>query len=95
MALQNVEKIEQQEVHKKTWFQKFRGRFAAATGATTGLILTNPAHAEGYDISQIGTVITGQLGASGTLIVTILIAAAGLTALIIGYKKLNAGAKAA
>ena len=41
MALQNVEKTEQQEVHKKTWFQRFSGK-AAATGAiVTGAVVAS------------------------------------------------------
>ncbi|WP_119686222.1 hypothetical protein [Acinetobacter ursingii] len=94
MAYSNVTPMVQQ-VHQKTWFQKFRGRLAAGTAATTGLILANSAHAEGTDLTAVGTAITGQLGAAGTIIVSILVAAATLTAMIIGYRKLNKGANAA
>jgi len=94
MAYQNVEVIEQQ-VHQKTWFQKFRGRLAASTAATTGLIIASNANAADLDLTAVGTAVTGQLGAAGTIIVSILVAAATLTALIIGYKKLNKGANAA
>lgn len=95
MSYQNVTPIQQQEAHKKTWFQRFRNKVAVGFTAVGSYALANTANAAEYDISAIGTAITGQLGASGTIIVTILIAAASLTALIIGYKKLNSGAKAA
>ena len=92
MALTDVTRIDQQ-THQKTWFQKFRGRFAAGTAATTGLILANSAHAEG--LSDIGTAITGQLTSAQGIVVSVLIAAATITAIIIGYRKLNKGANAA
>ena len=93
MAYQNVTPMTQQ-AHQKTWFQKFRGRFAAGTAATTGLILANAAHADG-GLSDVGTAITGQLTASQAIVISVLIAAATITAIIIGYRKLNKGANAA
>lgn len=95
MAYQNVTPVTQKKVHEKTWFQKFSGRFVAASALTTGLVISNSANAAGIDLTPIGTAIVDQLGASGTIIVSILVAAATLTALIIGYKKLNRGANAA
>lgn len=94
MAYQNVTPVTQ-KVHEKTWFQKFSGRFVAASALTTGLVISNSANAAGVDLSAIGTAITDQLGAAGTIIVSILVAAATLTAVIISYKKLNRGANAA
>ncbi|MDA3451972.1 hypothetical protein MKL33_15020 [Acinetobacter sp. AOR43_HL] len=90
MAYSNVTPMTQQ-AHQKTWFQKFRGRFAAGTG----LILAGAgtAHAEG--LTEVGTAITGQLTASQAIIITVLVAAATITAIIIGYRKLNKGANAA
>jgi hypothetical protein len=96
MSYQNVTPIQQQEAHKKTWFQRFRNKVAVGSTAVGSYALANTANAAGeYDLTAIGTAITGQLSASGTIIVSILIAAATLTALIIGYRKLNTGAKAA
>ena len=94
MALKNVEVIEKQENHEKSWFKRFNKKWATGTTAVATYALVPSAHAA-EDLSAVGTAITGQLSSSGTIIVTILIAAATLTALIIGYKKLNAGAKAA
>ena len=91
MAYSNVEVIEKQEQHAKTWFQRFRNKLGGAAAVTT-LAVSN-AHAEG--LSDIGTVFTGQLSSAETIVVTILVAAATLTAIIIGYKKLNSGAKSA
>jgi hypothetical protein len=95
MSYQNVTPIQQQEAHKKTWFQRFRNKVAVGSTAVGYYDLANTANAADYDLTAVGTAITGQLSASGTIIVGILIAAATLTALIIGYRKLNTGAKAA
>lgn len=92
MAYQNVTPMVQ-ENHKKTWFQKYRRSVAAVSAASTALIV-NAAHADG-DLTAVGTAVTGQLSASQTIVVSILVAAATLTAIIIGYKKLNKGANAA
>ncbi|MBJ8499141.1 hypothetical protein [Acinetobacter oleivorans] len=92
MAYSNVTPIAQQ-THQKTWFQKFRGRLAAGTAATTGLILAGSANAAG--LTEVGTAITGQLTSSEGIIIEVLIAAATITAIIIGYRKLNKGANAA
>lgn len=94
MSYQNVTRINQQEAHKKTWFQRFRNKVAVGSTAVGSYVLANTANAADYDISAVGTVVTGQLGASGTIILQIFLVAAGITALVIGYKKLNSGAKA-
>lgn len=41
MALQNVEKIEQQEVHEKTWFQRFSGKAAVTGAVVTGAVVAS------------------------------------------------------
>lgn len=92
MAYSNVTPMTQQ-THQKTWFQKFRGRFAAGAVATTGLILAGSANAAG--LTEVGTAITGQLTSSEAIVIEVLIAAATITAIIIGYRKLNKGANAA
>lgn len=94
MSYQNVTPIEQQEVNQKTWFQRFRNKVAVGSTAVGSYALANTANAA-EDLTAVGTAITGQLGSAGTIIVTILVAAATLTAMIIGYKKLNRGANAA
>lgn len=88
MAYQNVEVIQKQKNHEKTWFKRFVG----AVGATSVLAVSS-AHAAGLE--GVGTAITGQITSAETIITTVLIAAITVTALIIGYKKINAGAKAA
>ncbi|RKG32322.1 hypothetical protein [Acinetobacter rongchengensis] len=93
MALQNVTRIEQ-EHHQKTWFQRFRNKIAVTSATVGSYALVSSAHAEA-DLSGIGTAITGQLTSAQGIVVTVLIAAATITAIIIGYKKLNKGANAA
>ena len=93
MALKNVTRIEQ-EHHEKTWFQRFRNKIAATSATVGSYALVSSAHAEA-DLSGIGTAITGQLTSAQGIVVTVLIAAATITAIIIAYRKLNKGANAA
>lgn len=94
MGLKNVTRIEQ-EAHQKTWFQRFRNKIGAIATAvgSFGLVATGTAHAEGLE--AVGTAVIGQLTAGQAIIISILVAAATITAIIIGYKKLNKGANAA
>lgn len=89
MAFQNVEVISVQK--KQAWYSRFATKAAAlvsvSAAAATG------AHAEGLD--GVGTAITAQITSAGDIITTVLIAAITVTALIIGYKKINKGANAA
>ncbi|WP_151801157.1 hypothetical protein [Acinetobacter bereziniae] len=94
MGLKNVTRIEQ-EAHQKTWFQRFRNKIGATATAVGSYAVVSSAHAEGADLSGIGTAITTQLSSAQGIVVTVLIAAATITAIIIGYKKLNKGANAA
>ncbi|MCW8041265.1 hypothetical protein [Acinetobacter entericus] len=65
MALQNVQKLEQQEVHKKTWFNRFRGK-AAATGAiVTGAVVAS-SNALAIKAADIATATSGS-GAEETI----------------------------
>lgn len=89
MAYQNVEVIQKQKNHEKTWFKRFVG----AVGATSVLAVSSAHAADG--LAGVGTAITGQITSAETIITAVLIAAITVTALIIGYKKINAGAKAA
>lgn len=88
MAYQNVEVIQKQKNHEKTWFKRFAGAVVA-----TSVMAVSSVHAAGLE--GVGTAITGQITSAETIITTVLIAAITVTALIIGYKKINAGAKAA
>ncbi|NUF65011.1 hypothetical protein HUN33_14810 [Acinetobacter bereziniae] len=93
MGLKNVTRIEQQ-VHEKKWFQRFRNKIGATATAVGSYALVSSAHAAD-DLSAVGTAVTGQLTASQAIIISIFVVAATLTALIIGYRKLNKGANAA
>lgn len=93
MAYQNVDVIEQQEQHQKTWFQRFRNKLAVGGAAAGALAVTAPARAEG--LADVGTAITAQLTSAEGIITMVLVAAITITALIVGYKKINKGANAA
>lgn len=91
MTLKNVEKIEAQEQHQKSWFQKFRSKFAPAAVVTGGLIAAN-AHAADPDFlgsatTSLGTIVIG-LGALFT-------AAIGITLLIMAFGVSKGGIKKA
>ena len=45
MALQNVEKLEIQQSHKKTWFQRFRGKAAAVSATCVALVVSTGSQA--------------------------------------------------
>lgn len=92
MGLKNVTRIDQ-EVHQKTWFERLRDKIGATATAVGSYAVVSSAHAEG--IEAIGTAITGQLSSAQGIVVTVLVAGATITAIIIGYRKLNKGANAA
>lgn len=81
--LENVQKIEQQEVHKKTWYQRFSGKATATGAAVTGIAITSNANAAG--VTELFTTMATELGgiSSGTL--TVITVLAGVTALLIGW----------
>lgn len=45
MAYQNVEKLEIQQTHEKTWFQRFRGKAAAVTATGVALVVSTGSQA--------------------------------------------------
>ena len=90
MALQNVEVISVQK--KQPWYLRFATKTNAAVVAVSAAAVSS-AHAEGLD--SVGTVVTGQMTSATDIVTTVLIAGITFTALIIGYRKLNSGAKAA
>ncbi|MBJ9905342.1 hypothetical protein [Acinetobacter bereziniae] len=93
MGLKNVTRFEQQ-AHEKKWFERFRNKIGATATAVGSYALVSSAHAAD-DLTAVGTAVTGQLTASQSIIISIFVVAATLTALIIGYRKLNKGANAA
>ena len=93
MAYQNVEVIEAQNKHEKSCFNRFKYKLGAGAAAVSTAVVST-AHAAD-DLTAIGTAVTGQLSSAQTIVVGILVAAATITAIIIGYRKLNKGANAA
>lgn len=61
MSLQNVEKIEQQEVHKKSWFKRYMPTFAAAAAATSAAVVSTGT----YAFIEAADVTTATSGAGG------------------------------
>jgi len=47
MSLVNVEKIEAQEKHEKSWFQRFNNKTLSVAATGTALVMGSSAHAEG------------------------------------------------
>lgn len=45
MGLQNVEKIQVQEQHEKSWFNRFKTKIGVATAATTALAVSTASNA--------------------------------------------------
>lgn len=92
MTLKNVEKIEAQEQHQKSWFQKFRNKFVPVVVVTGGLIASS-AHAEDTPdfLGQAKTAITGLVTNLGGLFVV----AIGITLLIMAFQLSKGGIKKA
>ena len=45
MSLVNVEKIEAQEKHEKSWFQRFNNKILSVVATATALVMGSSAHA--------------------------------------------------
>lgn len=94
MTLKNVEKIEAQEQHQKSWFQKFSNKFVPVLVVTGGLIASS-AHAEDPAVPDfLATAKTSLLGLItnlGGLFVT----AIGITLLIMAFVISKGGIKKA
>lgn len=64
--LQNVEKIEQQKVHEKTWFKRHCPTFAAVGTAVVGsMAITQSANAATGLAATILEAVTGEITAIG------------------------------
>lgn len=91
MTLKNVEKIEVQETHKKSWFQKFRGKLAPVAVVGGSVVAVN-AHADVPDfLATATTSLGGILSGLGTLFV----AAIGITLMIMAFTTSKGGIKKA
>ena len=92
MNLKNVEVLEHQETHKKTWFQKFRKQLTASAVIGTTTIATSPVNAEIPDfLAPAKTAFTG-IGAS---LGEIFLIAIGITIAIIVFVISRGGIKKA
>ncbi|GAA5565855.1 hypothetical protein Asch03_03395 [Acinetobacter schindleri] len=92
MTLKNVEKIEAQEQHEKSWYQKFRTKLVPAV-VTTGILIASSAHAEDPPdfIATAKTAMTGLVTNLGGLFVV----AIGITLLIMAFTLSKGGIKKA
>ncbi|MCU4386537.1 hypothetical protein KTH40_02805 [Acinetobacter haemolyticus] len=87
MAYQNVQPIEQQEVHKKTWFQRFRTSAKYSLAVTAPMALMNVANAappdapDTTDIIAYLAIIVGVVGVVGVAWLMVPLAAKGIKAI--------------
>ncbi|MBP8006514.1 MAG: hypothetical protein KAZ18_06425 [Acinetobacter sp.] len=92
MTLKNVEVLEHQETHKKTWFQKFRNRVTATAVIGSTAIVMSPANAEIPDFLAPGKEALTGIGAS---LGEIFLIAIGITIAIIVFVISRGGIKKA
>lgn len=84
--MKNVTKIEQQEAHEKTWFNRFR-KPAGVAVVSTGAVVASSAHAElvvPNFLTQVTTAFTGIPGDLSTFFlmclgITILVSVFGIS----------------
>ncbi|WP_151766035.1 major capsid protein [Acinetobacter colistiniresistens] len=87
MGLKNVERIEEQNVHQKTWFQRFRTSAKYAVAVTAPMALMNVANAAepaAPDTTSIVTylgLIVVAIGVVGTAWLMAPLAAKGIKAI--------------
>ena len=94
MTFKNVEVIEQQEVHKKTWFQRFRNKLGGTAVVSGALVASNAHAAEGAIpdfLATAGSSLTGISTGLGALFVI----AIGITLLIMAFVISKGGIKKA
>lgn len=94
--LVNVEKIDNQEQHEKTWFQRFNKKLGVAVTGATALVVGTSANAAEGDLSFIpdflGPVKTA-MGGLGTDAAAILLIGIGLTVMFAIYSVSKGGIK--
>lgn len=92
----NVEKIENQEHHENTWFQRFNKKLGVAVTGSTALVVGTSANAAEGDLSFIpdflGPVKTA-MGGLGTDAAAILLIGIGLTVMFAIYSVSKGGIK--
>jgi|GEM_PF-2008470 len=94
MTFKNVEVIEQQEVHKKTWFQRFRNKLGGTAVVSGALVASNVHAADGAIPDFLGTATT-SLGGIGTGLGVLFVAAIGITLLVMAFVISKGGIKKA
>ncbi|MEN8411936.1 hypothetical protein ABFP33_18465 [Acinetobacter bereziniae] len=92
MTFKYVEVIEQQEVDKKTWFQRFRNKLGS-TAIVSGALVATGAHAA--DAPDFLGTATSSVTGIGTGLAALFVAAIGITLLIMAYVISKGGIKKA
>lgn len=91
MGYQNVEVIEQQQAHKKTWFNRFKSKLALAATATTAMVVTQGSNAflEAADVTAATSGAGGEavLKTAGIWILSIAVGIAVVIKIISLVKK--------
>ena len=95
MTFKNVEVIEQQEVHKKTWFQKFKYKLAPTAVVSGVLVASNANAAEGSAIPDFLAPAQAALGGIGTSLGALFVVAIGITLVIIAFTNSRGGIRRA
>ena len=77
MGLQNVEKIEVQEQHKKSWFNRFKTKIGVAAAGITALAVSSASNAflKSADVTAATTAAGGEdvLSTTGIWVITIVV----------------------
>lgn len=77
MGLQNVEKIELQENHQKTWFNRFKTKMGVAAATVTALAVSGSANAflKSADVTAATTAAGGEevLSSTGIWVITLVV----------------------
>lgn len=77
MGLQNVEKIELQDNHEKTWFNRFKTKFAVASAGATALAVSSTSNAflKSADVTTATAAAGGEevLSSTGIWVLTIVV----------------------
>lgn len=92
MTFKNVEVIEHQEVHKKTWFQRLRNKLGGSAIASGALVATGAHAADAPDF--LGSATT-SIGGIATGLGVLFVAAIGITLLVMAFTISKGGIKKA
>lgn len=91
MGLQNVEKIETQQNHEKSWFNRFKTKIGIAASATTALAVSTSSNAfiKSADVTAATTAAGGEevLSSTGIWVLTIVVGMAIFGLVIAAIKK--------